>query len=137
MKLELVRDVSTPDFTLGKLYADGVYLGETCEDCDRRLEVNPEGKVYGRTAIPRGLYKVILSYSQRFKRVLPEVLDVLGFVGVRIHGGNSADDTLGCPLLGKVRTATGVANCAAVVQRLIDLIQHAENIGETVTLEVR
>lgn len=137
MKLELVRDDFTDLRTLGKLYVDGVYLGETCEDCDRHLENGQEEKVYGQTAIPRGLYKVILSFSQRFKKPLPEVLDVPGFTGVRIHAGNTAADTHGCPLLGRVRTADGVANCAPVVQRLIDMLETAEEAGEAVTLEVR
>lgn len=137
MKIELIRDDFTDKRTLGKLYVDGNYFGETCEDCDRHLENGQEEKVYGETAISRGLYKVVLSHSHHFGRILPEVLDVPGFSGVRIHGGNSAADSLGCVLLGRVRTADGVANCAATVQRLIDMIDAAEEAGEVVTLEVK
>lgn len=136
MKLQLIRDDFTDVRTLGKLYADGDYIGETCEDRDKHLEDDKNGKVFGETAIPRGLYKVVVSFSQRFKKPLPEVLDVPGFTGVRIHAGNTAADTHGCPLLGRVRTADGVANCAPVVQRLIEMIESAEDVGEVVTLEV-
>lgn len=135
MRLKVVRDDETPSRSLGKIYADDQYIGETCEDADRHLEDGGE-KVYGKTAIPRGLYKVVLSHSAHFGKMLPEVLDVPGYSGVRIHGGNTASDTLGCILVGRVRMADGIANCAATVQRIIDMIDNAEENGEVVTLEV-
>ncbi len=134
MILELKRDgYITPN--LGKLFVDGKLLGQTLEDTDRHLEAGGE-KIYGETAIPRGRYKVQLSYSQRFKRIMPEVLDVPGFTGIRIHGGNDEEDTHGCPLLGAVRTATGVAQCGGINQRLINLLEAAEIRGEEIYLEV-
>jgi hypothetical protein len=135
MKLKVVRDDETPARSLGKLYADDVYICETCEDADRHIEDGGE-KVYGETAIPRGLYKVVLSHSAHFNRTLPEILNVPRFSGVRIHGGNTAADSLGCILVGRVRMADGIANCAATVQRIIDMIESAEEHGEMVTLEV-
>lgn len=134
MILELKRDgYIIPN--LGKFFVDGKLLGQTLEDQDRHLEDGGE-KIPGETAIPRGRYKVQLSYSQRFKRIMPEVLDVPGFAGIRIHGGNKEEDTHGCPLLGAVRTKTGVAQCGGVNQRLINLIEAAEIRGEEVYLEV-
>jgi len=135
MKLELKRDVFADTFTLGTLLANGKHLGFTCEDTDRKLEDGNE-KIYGKTAIPRGKYKVIISYSQRFKKPMPEVLDVPGFSGVRIHGGNTDADTLGCPLLGSARTGNGVANCKPINERLITLIEQCEEVGEEVWLTV-
>lgn len=135
MRLKVIRDDETPERSLGKLYADDSYICETCEDADRHMEDGGE-KVNGQTAIPRGLYKVVNSYSHRFRKILPEVIGVPGFSGVRIHGGNSAADTLGCILVGRVRTENGIANCAATVQRIIDMIDNAEEHGEIVTLEV-
>lgn len=102
-------------YTLGTLYANGMPFGYTVED-----EVRPFGaKVYGRTAIPSGSYRVENSYSPRFKKILPAVLDVPGFSGIRIHGGNKSEDSLGCIILGAVRTKDGVAQCKDIVQRLI------------------
>lgn len=135
MKLSLKRDVFAEKFTLGSLLVDGRHLGFTCEDTDRRLE-NEGEKVKGQTAIPRGSYKVILSYSHRFQKVMPEILNVPGFTGVRIHGGNTHENTEGCPLLGIQRTQDGVAKCKEVNDRLIQMIQEAEDVGESVTLEV-
>lgn len=134
MILELKRDGFIQP-NLGKLFVDGKLLGQTLEDMDRHLEDGGE-KIYGETAIPRGGYKVQLSYSQRFKRIMPEVLDVPGFTGIRIHGGNKTEDTHGCPLLGAVRTTAGVAQCGGVNQRLINLIEAAEIRGEEIYLEI-
>lgn len=134
MILELKRDgFIRPN--LGELFVDGKLLGQTLEDQDRHLEAGGE-KIAKETAIPRGRYKVQLSYSNRFKRIMPEVLDVPQFKGVRIHGGNTEEDTEGCPLLGAIRTQTGVAQCGGVNQRLINLIEAAEIRGEEVYLEV-
>ncbi len=135
MNITLKRDVFADKFTLGSLLIDGKHFGFTCEDRDRKLEDGGE-KVYGETAIPRGKYKVIVSYSQRFKKPMPEVLGVKGFEGIRIHGGNTSEQTLGCPLLGSMRTADGVANCKVINDRLITLLEMAEDEGEECWLTV-
>ena len=135
MILELIRDDEFPTRTFGKLYIDGKYFGETLEDTDREIEKGGL-KVYGDSAIPRGRYKVITSMSRRFGREMPEVLDVPDFRGVRIHGGNGPEDTLGCPLLGQVRTPNGVANCRGINDRLMLMLKEAEKRGEDVWLDV-
>lgn len=104
MKLTLKRNFKGPDYTIGKLYIDGHYFCDTLEDT-----VRPSGeKIKGKTAIPAGDYKVIKSYSPRFKKILPEILDVPSFSGVRIHAGNTAKDTDGCLLLGLNKTKGAV-----------------------------
>ena len=143
MKITVIRDpVIRPDkgeaFTPGRMYVNGLHFGFTCEDEDRHLEtVGIKEKVHGRTGISRGTYPLEVTFSQRFQRELPYVAGVLGFEGIRIHGGNRAEDSLGCILLGQVRTATGIAQCAATVQRLIAMIKSAEDKGELSWLEVK
>lgn len=144
MKLLLVREqtIKVPGgeaFTPGTLYADGLRFCFTCEDEDRHLETAGTGaKVYGRTCIPRGRYLVEVSWSHHFGKELPRLLDVPGYSGVLIHGGNRAEDSLGCILVGKVRTATGIAQCADSVSRLTTMIQTCQDktIPEEVWLEV-
>ena len=92
IKCLLKRDVCAPGFTLGRLFVEGKMYGFTAEDEDRKLEETPTAKIRKRTAIPRGLYRLTLSYSNRFKKVMPLIKDVPGFDGVRIHGGNYAGD---------------------------------------------
>tara|TARA_R110000796_G_scaffold236658_1_gene356251 strand:- start:117 stop:551 length:435 start_codon:yes stop_codon:yes gene_type:complete len=80
---------------IGDLFIDGVFFCYTLED-----EKRADGlKVYGETAIPSGTYNVILSVSNRFKRLMPLLLDVPMFKGIRIHGGNTSKDSHGCPLV--------------------------------------
>jgi len=57
-------------------------------------------KVYANTAIPTGIYGVIITMSARFKKLLPLLLNVDGFSGIRIHAGNTSADTEGCILVG-------------------------------------
>lgn len=123
-------------FVLGKVYANGLYFSESCEDQDRFLEKGGS-KIKGVTAIPRGRYKLTTSFSHRFKKELPEVQGVDQFSGVRCHGGNKPEDSEGCILIGKVRTRTGIANCADTVQRMIDMINTTEDAGGYCWLEVK
>lgn len=132
-----IRNNSGEKYTLGRMYLDNVFFCHTCEDEDRFLEGQVTEKVYGATAIPRGRYKVETSYSNRFCRVLPIVLDVPGFTGIRLHGGNRAEDSDGCLLVGQVRTSSGIAQCATTVQRVIDQIEDAADLGIETWLEIK
>lgn len=123
----LVRLPGYEPYTPGILYINNVFFCYTLED-----EVRKGDKVYGRTAIPAGFYEVKNTLSNRFKRVLPEVLSVPNFSGVRFHGGNTATDSLGCILVGRVRTKTGIAQSASTVNELIRRIS-----SSVVTLTIK
>ena len=101
MLIEVKRDICKENFTLGKMFIDKEFYGYTLEDTVRQ----PGQKVPGKTAIPAGSYKVTITYSNHFKKLLPLINEVPGFEGVRIHGGNSAADTNGCILVAKNREA--------------------------------
>lgn len=106
MIVKIVRTFKGAEYTIGKLYIDNQYFCDTLEDTVRK-----DGeKVYGKTAIPAGMYRVKKTYSPRFKKVLPEILEVPGFSGVRIHAGNTAKDTEGCVLLGLNKTKGAIIN---------------------------
>lgn len=99
MRLILQRKWASEASTIGELSIDGVYECFTLEDV-----VRPAGvKIPGKTAIPAGTYKVVVDMSTRFKKLMPHVLDVPGFEGIRIHAGNKAEDTEGCPLVGRTK----------------------------------
>lgn len=130
-------DPAREKYTLGVMYRNGLRFCQTCEDEDRFLERNPADKVKGLTAIPRGRYRLITSFSHRFGKVLPEVVGVPGFEGIRLHGGNHAEHSLGCILTGRVRIRDGIADCPDTVAAIIDLIDDAkDDRGEETYLEV-
>ena len=107
MRLTLKRIANNKTYCIGKLYINGKYFCDTLEDVDRGLDSTmteeeiKKIKVKGETAIPTGIYKIILNYSPKFKKVMPLITNVKGYSGVRIHAGNSAKDTEGCLLVGK------------------------------------
>lgn len=124
--------VGAEGYTLGDMFLDNVKFCYTVED-----EIQKGAKIDGRTAIPCGRYRLTTSFSNRFQRVLPLVLDVPGFSGIRIHGGNRAEDSHGCILVGKVRTRNGVANCPDTVRRIIESIEDAADLGIETWLEIK
>ena len=136
-RFTLLRNTFGEDFTLGTLKLNEGFFGYTCEDKDRHLEEGKEQKIAGQTAIPRGTYKLTVTMSKRFGRLMPQIMDVPQFEGVRIHGGNSAADTEGCPLLGSIPLKSGVANCKDVVDKLIAYIQATEKIGDSCVIEIK
>jgi len=107
INLLLDRFYIGPKYTVGRLAVDGMYLCDTLEDVVRDLNMDGdlddsgEEKIYGETAIPFGRYRVLITRSPKFKRELPEILDVHNFTSIRMHAGNSTDDTAGCILVGE------------------------------------
>ena len=106
MNVVLWRKYRQEGFTIGRLYVDGKFFCHMLEDEDRGLMQNMNvgeimtAKIKGATAIPIGDYKIVRQWSPRFKKILPSILNVKGFAGVRMHGGNTSKDTDGCPLFG-------------------------------------
>lgn len=137
MKILVQRDIFTDKSTTSKIYVDDQFFCYGLEDVDRKLECNPECKVDGETAIPRGEYKVIVDFSNRFQKLMPRVLDVPGFAGIRIHPGNTKADTHGCLLVGTGRNTDVVTNSRAAYGKLLDLIEGALDRGKEVCIEYK
>lgn len=133
MKLEVKRpDMCGPVCTIGRLFVNDVNTCFTLEDV-----VRPDGvKVFGETAIPEGTYKVIVNYSNRFQKLMPLVLDVPGFEGIRIHPGNTAADTHGCILVGTNSTGTTITNSRKAYDPLFEQIKAAFDAGEEIWLTI-
>jgi hypothetical protein len=137
MYMQLIRESFTSKSTEGKLFCNGEFVCYTLEDKDRFLEEGINEKVYGETAIPRGTYEVVLSKSNRFKKILPEILEVPGYTGIRIHSGNKPEDSEGCILVGLNNTKAEdnwVGSSKPALTKLMDILEQ-DNSG-IITLEI-
>lgn len=137
MRLLLTRVFFLPDRTIGRLFIDDIYFCDTLEDKNRDINHNgkfdnEESKVYGETCIPFGEYKVEVTYSPKFKRELPILLDVPNFEGIRIHRGNYIKDTLGCILVGDINKDNNLINSTKTENNLVSILKKEKEI----TLEI-
>lgn len=131
MKLELIRDTFTEQATTGRLLIDGKFQCFILEDV-----IRPEGapKVYGKTAIPYGTYEVVITMSARFKKLLPLLVNVPNFSGIRIHPGNTSADTEGCLLPGETRGKNAVYSSRIAFGKLFKRLQQAKG---GITIEIK
>lgn len=126
MQITIKRLYKTDTSTIGELLIDGVFECFTLEDVERPVKIKSE------TAIPKGTYKVIINESNRFKRLLPLLLDVPNFEGVRIHSGNTNHDTEGCILVGQTRNKNYIGQSRKAFAKLFKKMQAAKDITLTI-----
>lgn len=122
--------------TVGELFVDGQFMCYTLEDTDRKLEAGGT-KIKCDTAIPRGTYDVIITHSNRFGKMMPLLLDVPQFDGVRIHSGNTAADTEGCILVGAFKRGNDfIGSSRAAYQSLFEKLDAAIEQGDKIRIEI-
>ena len=134
MELKLNRIFLGSSATIGELYVDGEHIADTLED---RVRLEGE-KVYGKTAISEGTYEVKLTYSPRFKKILPEILNVPNFSGIRIHSLNKAEESEGCIGVGEWngKDTNWISNSRKTFDKLMSLLQKAEDKKESITITI-
>src|ERR1019366_1208036 len=140
MKLRIKRFEFGTNYTIGRMYADDVYLCYTLEDRVREIPGVPveQWKVPNETAIPAGTYNIEITFSPHFQRDLPLLDAVPGYGGVRIHPGNSDKDTEGCILTGTTWAGTDfIGNSLTAFNTIVfPQIKDAISKKESVTLEI-
>ncbi len=140
MIITLQRRASGPRCTIGELRVDGQHECWTLEDLVLEIPGQPVSswKVAGKTAIPAGRYRMTIDMSTRFKKLMLRVLDVPGFEGIRIHTGNTAEDTEGCILVGQALAPDGnsIKQSALALESLQPKIQAALDRKEEVWIDV-
>lgn len=126
MKIEIKRLYKTENSTIGELKVDGKFECYTLEDKEREVKIKCE------TAIPKGTYKVIINQSNRFKKLLPLLLSVPNFEGVRIHPGNTNHDTEGCILVGRTKSKDFIGQSRKAFESLFAKMKEAKEITLTI-----
>ena len=147
MELLLTRNWKKPEYTIGRLYVNGVKFCETLEDKVRELGKDGKGKIKGMTAIPAGRYRVRMDVvSPKYKSRsqykfcegrVPRLVDVPFYDGILIHIGNTAADTEGCLLVGENKAKGKVINSTATFKRLWAKLEEAYKKGEEIWIEIR
>ena len=152
MELILERIAKRKTYTIGRLYiqrhVDDEYLAGTENQyfCDTleptwRDYANGAYKVKGCSAIPEGRYAVVISFSPKFKQWLPILLGGEEFnrkwQGIRIHAGNTSEDTEGCILVGKNKMVGQVVDSRIWLHRLKQKIVEAKDRGEPVWITIK
>ena len=145
MNLELKRIFKGKDYTMGRLFIDGKYFCDTLEDPVRQLD-SVDDKIYSKTAIPAGKYKISMSivspkYSIRKSYNwcggrLPRLLDVPFFEGILIHSGNTPDHTAGCILVGENKIKGQVINSMNTLKNLWVKLNVADEVGEEIWIDI-
>lgn len=130
MYYKLTRIFENEEYTIGKLFKDGVYQCDTIEDAVRTV------KIQDKTAIPAGKYQVIVNHSNRFNRMLPLLLNVPGFDGIRIHNGINENSTSGCIIVGENKIKGQVTNSTYWMGKICDDMLNAQNKGIKISIEI-
>lgn len=131
MELLLKRTTKTNISTISELHINGTFECYVLEDVDRGLDSKmplselKKKKVYAKTAIPTGKYEIVISFSNRFQKLLPLVANVPAYEGIRIHAGNTAEHTEGCLLPGTTKATNFVGNSKIAFNNLFKKIQAA------------
>lgn len=156
MKLKVERKWKKEEYTIGRLYIDDEFICNTLEDKDRGLDDSmseeeiKEKKVYGKTAIPKGIYDISMSVvSPKFSKYdfykevcdgkVPRLLNVKGFDGILIHvadGYKGADLVLGCIGVGKNTIKGGLTDGKETFKKLYEKMKNAYKNTEKIIIEI-
>lgn len=143
MTIRIDRKWKKAEYTISRVYINGRYFGcNALEDTDRGLLQTMQitelqrKKIKGKTAIPRGYYDVRITYSPKYKRNMPLVVDVPAFSGIRLHSLNKPEDSEGCIGFGKNDKVGWISDSKYWTDKICRLIETALSKGEKVTLIV-
>jgi hypothetical protein len=131
MELLLTRKWYQQTCIIGELNVDGTFECFTLEDVERKV------KIPGTTAIPQGIYRVIIDWSQKYQKNMPHILNVPGFEGIRIHSGNNALDTEGCILVGQEKGDEMILKSRVAYLSLFTKLFTASSQGKEITITIK
>ena len=163
MELILTRIAKRRGYTIGRLailkeeseeyrtYQTKEYFCDTLEPTVLELKTTVPKETVLRSptklaslkpvAIPEGRYAVVITWSPKFKMWLPLLLGGPDFnrlwQGIRIHAGNTANDTQGCILVGRNQIVGRVLESRKWLYELKQKIVEAKAKGEAVWLTIR
>lgn len=148
VNLLLERTAYDPEYTVGRLYIDNKFFSHTMEDIDRDLyqdmdeDTIKQIKVYGKTAIPKGVYRIDMntvspkfknrSWAKKYDGKVPRLLDVKGFEGILIHPLNKASESYGCIGVGVNSKKGMITDSVKTYNRLMDILTKYQEVIITI-----
>lgn len=153
MEILVYRKWKKPDYTVGRLSVDGVFIANTMEDVDRGLDDGMQDwmirskKIPNVTAIPTGRYQVEMDVvSPRFSKYpfymdvcqgkVPRLKNVKGFEGVLLHCGSDHSNSSGCILLGLNKQKGKLTDSKETFKKIYALMKEAHDRGETIYITI-
>ena len=136
MEIKVIRKYKKDTYTIGTMLVNGVWFGDTLEDCDRGLRQDmslsqlKKMKKYGITAIPTGRYEVKSYFWPKYRKIYPLLLNVPAYTGILIHGLQNASQSLGCIGVGENKKKGEIQKSQEYVRRLTQMLLDAEQKGE-------
>lgn len=153
MEILVYRKWKKPDYTVGRLSVDGVFMANTMEDIDRGLDDGMQDwmirskKIPNVTAIPTGRYQVEMNvvsphfskypfYMEVCQGKLPRIKNVKGFEGVLLHCGSDHSNSSGCILLGLNKQKGKLTDSKETFKKIYALMKDAHDRGETIYITI-
>ena len=142
VNINLTRRFFKPTYCIGRMVIRGIFNCDTLEDPPRDfnkdgdLDDPGEGKIQGKTGISYGRYKVLITNSPKFKRMLPLLINVKGFIGIRIHSLNWPDETDGCIGVGENKVKGGLINSRKTEEKLTSILLAYQEVGKEIYINI-
>lgn len=135
LELTITRSEYGGTYTMGKMRVDGMLFGDSIEPKSRHLSSDmpldqiKEGKVYGKTAIPTGRYRLEWRvsptlkdrpYAKKYDGKFPYLVAVPAWTDVMIHPFNYGPESRGCIAVGERRSPGVLAHATRGYEDLMD-----------------
>lgn len=142
MHISIKRNPVKGKPTTGVVKINGQFECFSLEDEDRGLDASmsliriKSVKIWGKTCVPYGTYKVVKRMSPKFGKEMFYIENVPGYSGTMFHGGLTEEHTLGCPLLGKQLSGFTITpgTSKPAVDAFYQKLDVAWNKGEEITV---
>ena len=99
MYYKLIRQPAEGKAVPGKLYRTSHYYNKRLDKLVERLHYICDTLENADYLVPALIYRVTVTQSPKFRRLLPLLNQVPGRTGIRVHRGTKSEHSLGCILV--------------------------------------
>ena len=122
MYYKLIREVRDGKSVRGRICRVSHYINKRTGECVERLHPICETLENADYLIPALIYKIQVTHSPKFGKLLPILLQVPNRTGIRIHYGTKPEHSKGCILI------PNQDECRKIVETLLDEQRHGREM---------